>query len=216
MGIGQDSFLRWCDALAPGMIAAFKSRNIDGFYCRNRDEAKKLALSMIPMEATVTWGGSVTLNEIGLLGDIRKGGYKYVDRDETKTPEERNEAMRRAFSCDIYLTSVNALSEDGQLVNIDGVGNRVAAMSFGPDKVIVVAGMNKVCHTVELAERRARTYAAPLNAARLDITRTPCGSTGRCGDCKSPDCLCSFTVTTRFNRIPGRIKVILVSEPLGL
>lgn len=123
--------------------------------------------------------------------------------------------MRRALTCDTFLTSVNGLSEDGVLVNVDGMGNRVAAMLFGPKSVVVVAGMNKVCRTEAEAETRARTYAGPLNAARFSLAKTPCGSTGVCGDCKSDECICSYTVKVRMSKVPGRIKVILVGEPLG-
>ena len=123
--------------------------------------------------------------------------------------------MRQAFLCDTYLTSVNAISEDGEFVNIDGMGNRVAAITFGPKSVIAIIGMNKVCKTLEDAYIRARSYASPMNTVRLNLS-TPCAATGSCINCKSDECACSYIVTTRMCRIPGRIKVILVGEPLGL
>ena len=123
--------------------------------------------------------------------------------------------LRQALTCDTFLMSSNAISEDGQLVNIDGMGNRVAALCFGPKQVIVVAGMNKVAGDLDSAMSRARHIAAPANVQRFDV-KTPCAVTGQCGNCTSPDCCCAQIVTTRFSKIPGRIKVVLVGEVLGL
>ena len=123
--------------------------------------------------------------------------------------------MHQALSCGTFLMSSNAISKDGQLVNIDGIGNRVAALCFGPKQVIVVAGMNKVAGDLNSAMARARHIAAPANVQRFDV-KTPCAVTGQCGNCTSPDCCCAQIVTTRFSKIPGRIKVVLVGEELGL
>jgi hypothetical protein len=146
---------------------------------------------------------------------LSQGEYTVIDRDQAENIEERFDLMRKALLCDVFLTSVNAISEDGILVNVDGVGNRTAAVTFGPKSVIAVVGMNKVCKTVDGAEARARTYAAPLNAARLLLEKTPCAATGSCGDCKSDECMCATIIKTRMCKIPGRITVILVGEPLG-
>ena len=157
----------------------------------------------------------MTIQDIGLPGRLHAGNYKVLDRDRAKSDAERYEAMRNAFLCDHYLTSVNAISEDGQLVNVDGNGNRVAAIAFGPRQVIVVAGMNKVAKTLEDAVVRARTVASPINAQRVPNIKTPCKTTGACENCISADCICTYVVTTRISRPAGRIKVVLIGENLG-
>jgi len=201
--------------LAAQMIVAFKNRHIEAFYCATNAEAVKQALALIPPDATVSWGGSVTLNEVGLLDAVRHRGFKTIDRDAHADAAARLEATRQSLHADVYLTSVNAIAEDGQMVNVDGMGNRVAAMAFGPKRVIVVAGMNKVVKTVEDAVARARGFASPVNVQRVGAKKTPCASTGSCADCQSEDCICSCIVTTRMSKIPGRLKVVLVGQNLG-
>ena len=210
-----NSFSDWSDRLAPRIQKALQTRHFEAYYCKTAVEAKEQALALIAEGSSVSWGGSLTIREIGLLDAIEAGDYKVIDRDRAKTPQERHELMRQAFLCNTYLTSVNAISEDGEFVNIDGMGNRVAAITFGPDSVIAIVGMNKVCKTLEDAYIRARSYASPLNTVRLNLP-TPCAATGSCSNCKSDGCACSYIVTTRMCRVPGRIKVILVGEPLGL
>ena len=151
----------------------------------------------------------------GLKQRLAQEGYTLLDRDTANTPEEKQAIMRQALTCGTFLMSSNAISEDGQLVNIDGIGNRVAALCFGPKQVIVVAGMNKVAADLDGAVSRARHIAAPANAQRFD-GKTPCTVNGQCGDCTSPDCICSQMVITRFCKPAGRIKVVLVGEELGL
>ena len=140
---------------------------------------------------------------------MRSGRYSVIDRDTARTPEERVDLMRKALLADTFLSSSNAISEDGQLVNIDGNGNRVACLIAGPSHVIVVAGMNKLTGSVEEAISRIRHTAAPPNCVRLNL-KTPCASSGLCGDCQSPDSICCQVVVTRRSRHPGRITVILV------
>ena len=210
-----NSFPDWSDKLAPRIQKALQGRNFEAYYCKTTAEAKAQALSLLPEGSSVSWGGSVTIREIGLLEAIEAGNYTIIDRDLAKDPAERQELMRQALLCDTYLTSVNAISEDGEFVNVDGLGNRVAAITFGPKSVIAIVGMNKVCKTLEDAYIRARSYASPLNTVRLAL-ETPCATTGSCINCKSKNCACSYIVTTRMSRVPGRIKVILVGEPLGL
>lgn len=221
MEIKERASKRRNELLAELTVKNLKSRGFDAYYCGSSGEAVELAMSLIPRPSTVSWGGSVTIEETGLL-DAVKGNKDIakLDRDSAATERERIDIMRRALLCDVFLTSVNAVSEDGVLVNIDGVGNRVAAMTFGPEAVIVMAGMNKVCKTQDDALTRAQTVAAPLNMHRV-LSRqsrrtTPCAVTGTCADCKSEECICAFIEITRFCRIPGRIKVILVGEALGL
>ena len=158
--------------------------------------------------------GTATAAQIGLMDRLHQGDYQLIDRDTGKTPEEKQALMRQALTCGTFIMSSNAISADGQLVNIDGNANRVAALCFGPESVLVIAGMNKVMGDLDSAIARARQVAAPANAQRFDI-KTPCAVTGSCGDCTSSDCICCQMVITRACRPAGRIKVILVGEDLG-
>lgn len=201
-------------ALAEKLIPKLEMRKFEVYYCDTAKEASDKAVSLIDKCDTVSWGGSKTLAETGIIDRVRREGFSVIDRDTAKTPEERGEMMRKALLCDTFLTSTNAISSDGILVNIDGMGNRVAAMCFGPKNVIVVAGMNKLCDTVEEAEKRVHDVAAPKNAERFGLTETGC-SVGKCSDCLSKECMCSYVVKTRQSKVPGRIKIILVGESLG-
>lgn len=191
-----------------------QSRGFAAYYCANGEEALQKALALIPAGSVVSWGGCRSAEEIGLLEAVRQGEYQILDRNTAKTPEERVAIMKQALTCDVFLTGTNAITEDGELVNVDGNGNRVAAMTYGPDSVIVIAGMNKLTKTVMDAANRARTVAAPINAQRFDL-QTPCKIDGMCHDCNSPDSICTYVVRTRRCKPTGRIKVILVGEVLG-
>ena len=195
-----------CDAL--------NSRGFCACYCNTKQDALIKALSFIPEGKTVSWGGCKSAEEIGLIEAVKNGNYTVLDRDTAQTPEERQQIMKQALTCDVFLTGTNAITETGELVNIDGMGNRVAAMTYGPNSVIVIAGMNKMVSNVMDAANRARTTAAPINAQRFDI-KTPCKIDGVCHDCNSPDSICSYIVRTRRCKPEGRIKVILVGESLG-
>lgn len=196
------------------LVKNLQSRRFDAWYCRDRHEALKKALELIPAGASVGWGGAMSAQEIGLQDAVKAGNYDVIDRDSRKTPEEKAQAAIDCLQADVFLTGANALSLDGQMVNIDGNGNRVAAIIFGPKKVLVIAGMNKVEDTIEMAVRRARTVAAPINQQRFQ-GKTPCTVTGVCADCKSENCICNQIVITRGSRQPGRIQFILVGEDLG-
>ncbi len=196
------------------VCATLKNRGFDAYYCATSEEALQQALQLIPEGKVVSWGGCKSAEQIGLIDAVRKGNYQVIDRDAAKTPEERNAMMKQALTCDVFLTGTNAITQTGELVNIDGNGNRVAAMIYGSDSVIVIAGMNKLVPTVMDAAARARNEAAPVNAQRFNIN-TPCKVDGMCHDCNSPDCICSYIVRTRRCKTPGRIKVILVGEVLG-
>jgi L-lactate utilization protein LutB len=198
---------------AQTVIKQFAKRNIEAFYCENKDDTVKLMLSLIEEGKSISWGGSNTITELGIKDILENGNYVLVDRDKF-TGEERNTKMREAFFSDYYLTSSNAVTQDGLLVNIDGNGNRVAAISFGPKQVIVVVGINKLVPTVEHAVDRIRNFATPPNAIRLDYD-TPCSKSGVCSDCLVKDCICGQILVTRYNRNAGRIKVIIVGETLG-
>jgi hypothetical protein len=200
--------------LGPIIVKALESRRFEAYYCENKQDAIQLALSLIPKNHIVSWGGSATLNQLGLIDEV-KNRFQVIDRDLGKDKAEKIELMRQALLADTYLTSANAISEDGQIVNIDGTGNRVAATIFGPTNVIFLIGMNKVCKTVDDAWSRARNYAAPVNAQRFDDLGTPCYLNGTCSDCKSENCICAYMVTTRFSKPAKKIKVILINEVLG-
>lgn len=201
------------DKKGPKVVEALKRRHFDAYYCPTGEEALKKVLSLIPKDDVVAWGGSATLAQLGIIDKVRQTN-PVIDRDAAASREESLELMRRSLLCDTYLMSSNAISEDGQLYNIDGNGNRVAALIFGPKSVIVVAGMNKVTKTIEDAEVRARTVAAPINAQRFP-NETPCNITGTCADCLSKTSVCASMVRTRLCRPAGKIKVVLVGEELG-
>ena len=202
------------EKLGASLIKALSLRHFDAYYCASSSEAAEKILSLIPKTDVVSWGGSMTMEAIGVIERVKKGGWRVIDRSTAQSQEEKIEIMRRALLCDTYLTGANAISEDGEIVNVDGNGNRVAAMTFGPKSVIVACGMNKVVKTAEDAISRARNTAAPVNAQRFDI-RTPCKTTGSCADCKSTDSICSYIVRTRLCKPAGRIKVVLIGEALG-
>lgn len=196
------------------LVKNLRARHFDAYYCATAAQAVEKALSLIPENSTVGWGGATGARQIGLVDAIHHGNFKVIDRDMLPTPEEKEQAARACLSADVYITGANALSLDGQMVNIDGNGNRVAAIIYGPTSVIVIAGMNKVSETLEGAIQRARTVAAPINAQRFP-GQSPCRMNGVCGDCKSPDCICNHIVITRHCRPAGRIKMIIVGEDIG-
>lgn len=198
---------------ADSVIKELKRRGIDGYYCETRQEAVEQVLSMMKNGASVASGGSVTLAQSGILDAVKNGDYTYIDRMAARTEEEKREVYAKSVMADYYLMSSNAVTLDGQLVNIDGNGNRVACLITGPKEVIVVAGMNKLVSTVEDGVRRVHNIAAPPNGVRLGL-KTPCAMIGKCADCLSPDSMCSQIVVTRMCK-NGRIKVVLVGETLG-
>ncbi len=197
------------------LVKNLQSRHFDAYYCENRESALQKALELIPEGATIGWGGAMSAAQIGLIDAVKTGNYEAIDRSSAQTPEEKGELEKRAMFSDVFLTGANGLSMDGQMVNIDGYGNRVASIIYGPKTVLVIAGMNKVEETLEKAVLRARTVAAPANQQRF-LRKTPCTVTGSCGDCKSEDCICNQIVITRHCRPAGRIKFILIGEDLGL
>ena len=199
----------------PKVVEALKKRHFEAFYVSSKEEAVKKAMEIIPQGDSISWGGSFSIDEIGLKEELKKAGHKMIDRDLAKTAEERRKLMVEALCCDTFLMSSNAITEDGQLFNIDGVANRVAALCFGPKLVVIVAGMNKVVPNLDAAYHRVRGFSAPANAQRFEIN-TPCKITGECANCMSEDCICNQFVTTRLCKPAGRIKVILVGEDLGI
>lgn len=196
------------------LVRNLKSRHFDAYYCSDKKEALAKALELIPVGASVGWGGTMSAMQIGLQDAIRAGNYRAIDREHAKNQEEKLRMSMECFSADVFLTGANAMSLDGQMVNIDGTGNRVAAIIYGPDMVLVIVGMNKVCDSLEEAVKRAREVASPMNMQRF-MKDTPCAATGVCGDCKSEGCICNQIVITRHCRPVGRIKFIVVGEDLG-
>ncbi len=192
----------------------FEKRGINFFYCDTIQKAKEQVLSLIPKGASVGWGGSLSMEEAGVMDAIKNGDYNAIDRHRSSDPQEQRKIYGEIACADYFLMSTNAFTLDGELVNIDGLGNRVACLSYGPDKVIVLASIDKMCTDVDEAVRRVHLIAAPPNALRVKAD-TPCARTGVCADCLSPDCICCQTLITRKSRIPGRITVVLTGEHLG-
>jgi len=198
--------------LAETVIRGLKSRNMTGHYAADREEALRIALGLIPEGASVTMGGAMSAHEIGLVQALKEGPYNFIDRDACV---DKRAAMLAAYDADVFLSSVNAMTSDGILVNIDGNSNRVSAIAQGPKKVVFIVGMNKVCGAdLDSAMKRARNVAAPTNAQRFGLS-TPCTKTGTCMDCKSPDTICCQFLITRYSRHADRIHVILVNDSLG-
>lgn len=198
------------EKLAETVIKGLQSRNMSSYYAASKEEALKQALELIPAESTISMGGCMSAYEIGLINALESGNYHYLDRSKM----EPREGLLAAYDSDIFLSSTNAITNDGILVNIDGNSNRVSCIAQGPKKVIFIVGMNKVCADLDSAMKRARNVAAPINAQRFDI-KTPCKETGKCFDCKSPDTICCQFLITRYSRHIGRIHVILVNDDLG-
>lgn len=198
------------EKLAQKVIKGLESRNMTGYYAADREEALKKALELIPEGSTVTMGGAMSAVEIGLVDALMNGNYDFLDRNQM----EPREALLKGYDADVFLTSANAMTEDGVMVNIDGNANRVSYIANGPKKIVAIVGMNKVCDDVDGAMKRARNVAAPTNAQRFEIN-TPCKKTGSCANCKSPDTICCQFLVTRYSRHAGRIHVILVNDSLG-
>lgn len=196
---------------AQKIIKGLESRNMTGYYAENKEEALSKALELIGEGSSVTMGGCMSAHEIGLVDALKKGNYSFIDRDAY---EDKRAAMLAAYDADVFLSSANAMTEDGILINIDGNSNRVSAIAQGPKKVVFIVGMNKVCADVDSAMKRARNTAAPINAQRFGLS-TPCSKTGSCMNCKSPDTICCQILITRFSRHAGRIHVIIVNDNLG-
>lgn len=196
------------------LIRHLKNRHFDAYFCATKEEACMKAVELIPEGSSVGWGGATTAEEIGLKNAIRSGNFQVIDRDKATNPEEKENAERACLCADYFITGANAISLDGEMVNIDGIGNRVASIIYGPRNVLVVAGMNKVMDNLDEAMKRARNVAAPNNRQRFG-EGTPCYLSGKCEDCHSTLSICNQIVITRNCRPAGRIKFILVGEDLG-
>ena len=210
----MDAITQRNEKLANLVANNLKSRHFDAYVVNDEQEARELALSLIPNDHTVGWGGSVTIDQIGLKNSLKERGNTVIDRESAQTPAERVKMMKDALTCNTFLMSANAVSQDGVLVNIDGNGNRVAALIYGPESVVVVVGINKIAPDVQSALVRARNLAAPTNSQRFNVN-TPCKINGACANCKCPDSICAQINFTRLCKPQGRIKVIIVTKELG-
>lgn len=201
--------------LGEKLINNLKRRNMEAYYCPTAKDAVAQVMDLIADGSSVTWGGTMTVRDLGIPEALKaRGTLEVLDRDQVESAEEKQLMYLRAFSADVYLSSANAISEDGVIVNIDGNGNRIAAISWGPKKVIFVIGLNKVAQDVEAAVARARSTASPINSQRFDIA-TPCKVDGTCHNCTSPESICSYIHLLRNSRTAGRHVVVLVGENLG-
>lgn len=202
------------EVLGNRVVKALESRNMEAYYVKTKEAALAKALELIPEGSSISWGGTMSAQEIGLTDALHKGNYNVYDREQVETREEKEKIAHQALNCDFFIGSTNALSEDGVLVNVDGNANRVAAFAYGPKNVLLIVGMNKVVKTEADAMSRARNEAAPINAQRFGVD-TPCVKNGSCYNCKSPQCICCQILITRFSKVPKRTKIILVDENLG-
>lgn len=196
-------------------IENLEKNNMKGYFVQDEKEVLEKIRELINEGDTIGVGGSMTLFETGIIDILRNGKYDFLDRyEEGLTPEDIKKIFRKSFSADAYLTSSNALTEEGELYNVDGTGNRVAAMIYGPDKIIVIVGINKIVRDLDEAIKRNREWAAPANAKRLN-KKTPCSQVGYCMDCKSKDRICNDYVLIRKQANGDRIHVIVVNKEFG-
>ena len=196
------------------LVKNLQKRHFEAYYCPTKEEALAQVMALLPEGSTVGWGGAVSAAQVGVQAAVHAGNYNVIDRDQFSDPAEKNRCMRECFNADYFITGANALSMDGQMVNIDGNGNRVGMIVYGPKHIVVVAGMNKVCPTLEDAVTRARTVAAPMNQQRFGLPN-PCTVTGSCADCLCESSICNQILVTRHCKPAGRIKFVLVGEELG-
>lgn len=210
----NENIIKRNELLAQKIIKGLEQRNMTGYYAASKEEALKIALNLIPEKSSVTMGGAMSAREIGLVDAVKSGNYNFIERENSSTSEEKRKATLEGYDADYFLSSANAMTEDGIIVNIDGNSNRVSMIAHGPKHVLFIVGMNKICNDVDSAMKRARNVAAPINAQRFGLS-TPCAETGSCMNCKSPDTICCQFLITRFSRHKDRIHVILVGENLG-
>ncbi len=196
------------------LVKNLQTRHFEAYYCATREEALRQVLALMPEGSTVGWGGAISAAQVGVQEAVHAGNYNVIDRDIVSDPAQKLRCMRDCFNADYFITGANAISLDGQMVNIDGNGNRVGLIVYGPKNIIVVAGMNKVCASLEDAVKRARTVAAPMNQQRFGLPN-PCTCTGVCADCLTETSICNQILITRNCKPAGRIKFVLVGEELG-
>ncbi len=204
------------DLIGPKVVEALKKRHFEAYYISDSKDVAAKVLELIPADHSVSWGGTMTVDALGIKKMLADKGYKIIDRATAKSPEESEELMHQALNCGTFLMSSNAITETGELFNIDGKGNRVAALCYGPKSILIIAGMNKIVKDMDAAYSRVRNYAAPVNNQRFPDSKAPCSLTGECANCLSPDSICCQFVETRMCQPEGRIKIILIGEDLGI
>lgn len=202
------------ETTAKTIIRNLETRNMEGYFFESSKDAVKAILEMMPTKSTVTWGGSETFKETGMLDALKQNDYELIDRSTAQTDEERRAQYGQMVMADYFFMSSNAVTLNGELINIDGNSNRVGLLVHGPRHVMILVGMNKITADVESGIKRVRTYACPPNAKRLQKS-TPCGVLGKCGECLSAECMCNNIVITRRSGHTGRIKVFFIAEELG-
>lgn len=214
---GFDEAKEWYrELLAREVLKSLQKNNITGLYVETKEQAREKVLGLIPRESRVGHGGSLSLHQLGIIDALRSGDYHFIDHKRPGiAPEEMYALQRESLLADVFVSSTNALTIDGKLVSIDGTGNRVAALIFGPRKVIVVAGVNKIVPDVEAARQRIKDYVAPLHARRRGWD-LPCAKTGKCVDCRAPRRICNAEVVIQYQRDRDRMTVIIVGEELGI
>lgn len=212
----RKELIKWkAEKVSETLIENLGRRGIEGIYIPGKEDVIEVIKKIIPDTATVAVGGSLSLEECGILKFLRDGNYDFKDRDKAKSVEEKNKVLREAFWVDYFLCSANAITMEGDIVQLDAYGTRVAPMLYGPEKVLIVAGMNKIVSDIDSAFERIKNIA-PMNAKRLG-KNTPCSITGFCNECKSEDRICeSYVVVKDSNTRKGRYTVLLVGENLGL
>ena len=201
--------------MAETVIKELKRRNMEGFYCPDRAAAAELICSLVPQGASVSWGGSATISQLGVLSRLTRYLRVMIEYPAREKVHIGSPTFQQVAGADVFLMGTNAITRSGELVNIDGASNRLSSLLHGPKQVLVVAGINKLVKTVEDGVHRIQTSVAPVLAERTG-RKTPCAVTGVCSSCSSPDCMCCNIVITRHSRYTGRIKVILVGEALGV
>ncbi|MGN1115489.1 MAG: lactate utilization protein [Candidatus Ornithomonoglobus sp.] len=213
----MDATQKWAnERRIADLIEVLKENKFDAVMAKDSDDARRIVMDMIPEGSTIAVGGSVTLNETGILDEIRKPEYRFIDRYNTKSFEEMLDKYREGYTADVFVSSTNAVTMDGALVNIDCTGNRTSQIVFGPKKVIIVAGVNKIVDTVDEGIKRAKKIA-PMNARRI-THKTPCATDDciKCSNCHSDARICNVTsIVTGCHYFPGRITIVMVPEELG-
>ncbi|PIJ60858.1 lactate utilization protein [Mesotoga sp. H07.pep.5.3] len=208
----------WCwknEKLSERLAKVFEGKAIKFMYFQDREMVVDAVSKLVPDGATVSAGGSLTLIETGVSDLLKSGKYNFLDRDSVSGNEEKKRIMLSAFEADYYFCSANAITESGEILLLDGNGNRAAAVTFGPDKVILIAGVNKVVSDLDAGIKRIRSIA-PMNAKRLNL-HTPCAESGLCTDCDSDERICEiYSIIVDSRRRPWRYTIILVGEELGL
>jgi L-lactate utilization protein LutB len=196
------------------VLKALKDRRMNGYFVMNREEAKQKVLSLIDQKSWISWGGSKTIEEIGVFDVLRNGNYRIIDRESVSNPTTRDFLMKNAYSVGTFISGTNAITEDGKIVNMDGRGNRINAINYGPDKVIIVVGKNKIVKNLDAALVRIANTASTQNTKRLN-RKTPCVDKDKCMDCRSTERICNIISIVQFQNDPNRIHVIIVDEDLG-